>query len=206
MMEMAEQMLTEGAAADVAETFAAILAEEPENAAAYGGLIRAHLAVGDLDKAQGFADAAPAKIAGSPEVSAAKAQIELARQAANAGPEQELRAALARDPGNPQVMFDLATALQAAGDVQGAVDLLLDLFKLDVGRYPNDAEGLRALVERPATAQGWTGPYLKKGLPTDPWGAAYLYKNPGRNGGPDVFSLGADGKPGGDGENADVYN
>ena len=130
-LEMAEQMLTEGAAADAAETFAAILAEEPENAAAYGGLIRAHLAVGDLDKAQGFADAAPAKIAGSPEVSAAKAQIELARQAANAGPEQELRAALARDPGNPQVMFDLATALQAAGDVQGAVDLLLDLFKLD---------------------------------------------------------------------------
>ena len=130
-LEMAEQMLTEGAAADAAETFAAILAEEPENAAAYGGLIRAHLAVGDLDKAQAFADAAPAKIAGSPEVSAAKAQIELARQAANAGPEQELRAALARDPGNPQVMFDLATALQAAGDVQGAVDMLLDLFKLD---------------------------------------------------------------------------
>ncbi|WP_413694542.1 thioredoxin [Rhodobacter sp. KR11] len=130
-LEMAEQMLTDGAAADAAETFAAILAEEPENAAAYGGLIRAQLALGDLDQAEALVAAAPAKIAGGPEVSAAKAQIELARQAANAGPEQELRAALARDPGNLQLMFDLATALQAAGDVQGAVDLLLDLFKLD---------------------------------------------------------------------------
>ena len=82
----------------------------------------------------------------------------------------------------------------------------IDLFKLDVGRYPTDAEGLRALVERPSTAPGWTGPYLKKGLPADPWGAAYLYKNPGRNGGPDVFSLGADGKPGGESDNADVFN
>ena len=80
------------------------------------------------------------------------------------------------------------------------------MFKLDVGRYPTDAEGLRALVERPSTAPGWTGPYLKKGLPADPWGAAYLYKNPGRNGGPDVFSLGADGKPGGESDNADVFN
>ena len=86
------------------------------------------------------------------------------------------------------------------------IEQSLDLFKLDVGRYPSDAEGLRALVERPATAQGWTAPYLKKGLPADPWGAPYQYKNPGRNGGPDVFSLGADGKPGGDGDNADIYN
>ena len=82
----------------------------------------------------------------------------------------------------------------------------VDLFKLDVGRYPNDAEGLRALVERPATVQGWNGPYLKKGLPVDPWGAAYQYKFPGRHGGPDIFSLGADGKPGGESDNADIYN
>ena len=130
-LEMAEQMLGEGAATDAAETFAAILAEEPENAVAYGGLIRSYLAIGEVDKAEDFANAAPAKIAGSPEVSAAKAQIELARQAANAGPEAELRAALAKDPSNRQAMYDLATALHAAGDVQGAVDLLLDLFKLD---------------------------------------------------------------------------
>ena len=130
-LEAAEQMLAEGAAADAAETFAAILAEEPENAAAYGGLIRTYLAIDDLDKAQGFADGAPAKIAGSVEVTAAKAQIELARQAANAGPETELRAALAKDPANRQVMFDLALALHAADKVEEAVDLLLGLFKLD---------------------------------------------------------------------------
>lgn len=130
-LEAAEQMLSEGAAADAAETFAAILAEEPENAAAYGGLVRAYLAIDDLDKAEAFANAAPAKIADAPEVTAAKAQIELARQAAGAGPETDLRAALARDPANPQVMFDLATALHANGKVQEAVDTLLDLFKLD---------------------------------------------------------------------------
>ena len=127
----AEEMLAEGAAADAAETFAAILAEEPENAAAYGGLIRTHLAIDDLDRAQALADAAPAKIAGSTEVTAAKAQIDLARQAANAGPEDQLRAAVARDPADRQARFDLATALHAAGKIDEAVDTLLDLFKLD---------------------------------------------------------------------------
>lgn len=107
----------------------------------------------------------------------------------------------------PKVLDQLGGAKAKTAKIQiSEIEQSLDLFKLDVGRYPTDAEGLRALVEKPATAQGWTAPYLKKGLPTDPWGAAYLYRNPGRNGGPDVFSLGADGKPGGDGENADVYN
>ena len=107
----------------------------------------------------------------------------------------------------PKVLDQLGGAKSKTAKIQiSEIEQSLDLFKLDVGRYPTDAEGLRALVEKPATAQGWTAPYLKKGLPTNPWGAAYLYRNPGRNGGPDVFSLGADGKPGGDGENADVYN
>ena len=127
----AEEMLAEGAAADAAETFAAVLAEEPENAAAYGGLIRSYLAIGDLDKAQMLADAAPTKIAGATEIVAARAQIELARQAAKAGPEDLLRAAVARDPGDRQAIFDLAVALHAAGKVEEAVDRLLDLFKLD---------------------------------------------------------------------------
>lgn len=107
----------------------------------------------------------------------------------------------------PRVLDQLGGAKSKAARVDIAgIEQALDLFKLDVGRYPTDAEGLRALVDRPGTAQGWTGPYLKKGLRPDPWGAAYLYKNPGRNGGPDVFSLGADAKPGGDGEGADIYN
>ena len=127
----AEEMLAEGAAADAAETFAAILAEEPENAAAYGGLILAHLAIGDLDQAQALADAAPAKIAGSVPVVAARARIELARQAAKAGPVDLLRAAVARDPADLQALFDLATALHAADQIDEAVSTLLDLFKLD---------------------------------------------------------------------------
>ena len=107
----------------------------------------------------------------------------------------------------PKVLDQLGGAKVKTARVQiGEMEQATDLFKLDVGRYPNDAEGLRALVERPATAQGWNGPYLKKGLPVDPWGAAYQYKFPGRHGGPDIFSLGADGKPGGEGDNADIYN
>jgi putative thioredoxin len=130
-IEAAEGMLAEGAAVDAAETFAAILGEEPENAAAYGGLVRSHLALGNLDQAQGLLDAAPAAIARAQEVEAARAQLELARMAANAGPEAELRAAVAADPGNHQARFDLATALHAAGKVDEAVDELLDLFRRD---------------------------------------------------------------------------
>lgn len=127
----AEQMLEEGAATDAAETFAAILEEEPGNAPAYAGLIRSHLAIGNLDQAAELADNAPAEVTKSKEVEATRAQIELARQAAKAGPVDELRALLAKDPANRQAMFDLATAQHASGDVEGAVATLLDLFKLD---------------------------------------------------------------------------
>jgi putative thioredoxin len=127
----AEEMLAEGAAADAAETFAAILGEEPENAAAYGGLCRAYLAIGDLDRVQALLDAAPAKIAKAMEVEAARAQLELARQAASAGPEDDLRRAVEADPANHQARFDLALALHASGKVDEAVDALLDLFRRD---------------------------------------------------------------------------
>lgn len=130
-IEAAEAMLAEGAAVDAAETFAAILGEEPENAAAYGGLIRAHLALGNLDQAEAFAANAPKAIAGSKEVEAARAQIELAKQAANAGPVTELEAAVAADPGNHQARFDLAAALLAANRTDEAVDQLLELFRRD---------------------------------------------------------------------------
>ena len=107
----------------------------------------------------------------------------------------------------PQVLNQLGGAKTKTAAVQiKELEQSLDLFKLDVGRYPSDAEGLRSLVERPGAASGWNGPYLKKELPNDPWGAPYQYKFPGRKGGPDVFSFGADGKAGGEGENADIYN
>jgi len=127
----AEEMLTEGAAADAADTFAAILGEDPENAAAYGGLVRAHLALGDLDQAEGLLASAPAAIAKAKELDAARAQLELARQAANAGPEAELRAAVEADPMDHQARFDLAAALLAADNPAEAVDQLLELFRRD---------------------------------------------------------------------------
>ncbi len=130
-IQAAEDMLTEGAAVDAAETFAAILGEEPENPAAYGGLVRSHLALGNIDQAQGLLDAAPAKIATAKELDAARAQLELARQAANAGPEAELRAAVEADPQDHQARFDLAAALLAADNAAEAVDQLLELFRRD---------------------------------------------------------------------------
>ncbi|HQU70159.1 MAG TPA: co-chaperone YbbN [Albidovulum sp.] len=130
-LDAADAMLAEGAAVDAAETFAAILGEEPENARAYGGLVAAHLALGNLDQAEGLLTAAPAAIATTPEVEAAKAQLALARQAADAGPVGELLAKVEADPGNHQARFDLAQALHANGKVEEAVDALLDLFRRD---------------------------------------------------------------------------
>lgn len=127
----AEEMLEQGAAADAAETFAAILGEDPNHAAAYGGLVRAHIALGDLDQAEAILNGAPAEISTKPELEAAHAQLELARQASNAGPVAELAAAVEADPDNHQARFDLAQALHAAGQTEQAVAELLDLFRRD---------------------------------------------------------------------------
>lgn len=130
-IEAAEAMLTEGAAVDAAQTFAAILGEEPENAAAYGGLVRAHLAMDEVDQAKGLLDSAPEAIADASEIEAARAQVDLAAQAADAGPVGDLRAAVDAAPEDHQARFELATALHASGDIEGAVDELLELFRRD---------------------------------------------------------------------------
>ncbi|RYG91151.1 co-chaperone YbbN [Loktanella sp. IMCC34160] len=127
----AETMLEEGDAEGAAETFAAILQEEPENAAAYGGLVRATLALGQVDEAEAVLNGAPAEIADKPELEAARAQITLTRQAADAGPVAELQAAVDADPDNLQARFDLATALHGAGQTEQAVAELLELFRRD---------------------------------------------------------------------------
>ena len=127
----AEEMLAEGAAADAAQTFAAILGEDPNHAGAYGGLVRAHIASGDLDHAEAILNGAPAEISKAPELEAAHAQLQLARQAEGAGPLAELKAAVEANPEDLQARFDLAKALHANGDVAGAVDMLLDLFRRD---------------------------------------------------------------------------
>ena len=83
----------------------------------------------------------------------------------------------------------------------------LDLYRLDNQGLPTTAEGLKALVEKPASATGWNGPYLSQSkIPQDPWGNDYRYASPGQHGEYDILSLGADGKPGGEGENQDVVN
>lgn len=130
-IEAAEAMLAEGALDDAVETFTAILDEEPENVLAYAGLIRAHLALGNLDLAETLITTAPDALIKSKEVEATRAQLALARQAASAGPVDDLRAALAADPTNLQVMFDLAGALLATERKEEAISTLLDLFKLD---------------------------------------------------------------------------
>jgi len=80
----------------------------------------------------------------------------------------------------------------------------LDTFRLDVGRYPTTEEGLQALRQKPGGVERWDGPYLKKDLPLDPWSKPYVYKSPGDHGPYDIISFGADGVPGGDGDNRDI--
>jgi general secretion pathway protein G len=79
-------------------------------------------------------------------------------------------------------------------------------FRLDVGSYPTSEQGLKALITRPGNLVKWDGPYLDKSLPTDPWGNPYGYKAPGEHGEFDLVSLGRDGRPGGDGLDADIAN
>ena len=94
------------------------------------------------------------------------------------------------------------------GAARAQIELLgtaLDTFRLDVGRYPSTQEGLAALRQRPFGTDRWDGPYLKKDLPKDPWDHPYYYRSPGEGGLPyDLFSYGADGAPGGDGDGRDI--
>ena len=85
-----------------------------------------------------------------------------------------------------------------------SIDKALDQYRLDMRRYPSAEEGLQALTTKPDNAPAWSGPYLKKSLPTDQWGRPYVYRVPGQKGAFDLFSYGRDGKPGGTGEDADI--
>ena len=130
-LEAAEQMLSEGAAADAAQTFAAILGEDPAEARAMGGLIRATLAADQPDQAKTLLDQVPAEIAEDPAISAARAAVELAEQAEEAGETAELRAKVDVNPDDHQARFDLAVTLSAADDNAAAIEELLELFRRD---------------------------------------------------------------------------
>jgi general secretion pathway protein G len=106
----------------------------------------------------------------------------------------------------PQVMKHMGTAKIKAAKVQiEDISTALDMYKLDVGNYPNNQQGLAVLVERPADVKQWNGPYLRKDkVPIDPWQQEYHYQQPGQHGKFDLYSYGADDKQGGEGEDQDI--
>ena len=109
----------------------------------------------------------------------------------------------------PRVLRYIDTAKSDTARFQiEAISAAFDFYRLDVGRYPTQAEGVAALVERPEGAARWSGPFLKGSeVPLDPWNRPYVYRVPGDHGGDyDLFSLGADGEEGGEDEDADVGN
>jgi general secretion pathway protein G len=110
----------------------------------------------------------------------------------------------------PAAMRQLGSSKhKVAEQAVGRLVPILDMYKLDTGNYPTSEQGLHALYARPPGVAGWNGPYVgdEESL-KDPWGRPYLYKNPSQrpNHAFDIMSLGADGKPGGDGEDADIIN
>lgn len=108
----------------------------------------------------------------------------------------------------PQVMRHMGESKTKAAKVQiEDFSATLDMYKLDIGRYPTSEEGLGALIEAPDSAKRWNGPYLQKSkIPVDPWQNEYHYVSPGEHGKFDIFSYGADGKEGGEGEDQDVVS
>jgi len=130
-IEAAEQMLAAGDAHDAAETFTAIVGEEEGNLKALSGLMRSYVALGEVDRAREVMALVPEGSADDQAITSARAQIELADAAADAGEEGDLRAALAKDPDDHQSRLDLAVALAGKGDNEGAVEELLEAFKRD---------------------------------------------------------------------------
>ncbi len=108
----------------------------------------------------------------------------------------------------PQVLRHLGGAKSDTAQLQiSELGSGLDLFHLEVGRYPSSSEGLQALVEAPPSVDNWHGPYLKKSkVPKDPWGNDYVYAYPGDHGPYDLYSYGADNAEGGEGDNRDIVS
>ena len=105
----------------------------------------------------------------------------------------------------PKVLGALGGAKSKTAGVQiNDLQKALDIYKLDIGRYPTAEEGLEALSKQPGNVRGWNGPYLQGGVPADPWNNPYRYSL--SNGNVELLSLGSDGQPGGEGEAADVRN
>ena len=107
----------------------------------------------------------------------------------------------------PRVLNQLGGAKSKTAAIQiKDLEQTLEMYKLDVGRFPTTDQGLDALVNKPAGVVGWNGPYLKSDVPLDPWNGEYNYRYPGEQGEIDIYSYGQDGAPGGEGEDADVVS
>lgn len=107
----------------------------------------------------------------------------------------------------PAVLRQLGGAKSKTALIQiRDLEQTLEMYKLDVGRFPTTAQGLEALVTKPSGVSGWNGPYLKGAVPQDPWNQDYIYKYPGEHGELDIMTYGQDGSPGGDGEDSDIGN
>ena len=106
----------------------------------------------------------------------------------------------------PRVLNYLGESKQKAAKIQiESFSSAIDLYYLDMGRYPTSSDGLAALVQRPGSAQEWNGPYLKGGVvPNDPWGHSYVYRSPVEHAPYEIVSYGADGQEGGTGTAADI--
>jgi putative thioredoxin len=130
-LDQAEAMLAEGAVADAAQVFAAVLSEEEANLRAIAGLARCHLALQEVEKAKGILALAPKDKASDPAIAAVAAQIALLEEAEGVGEAGELEARLARDPDDHQARYDLAIARVAEGEHEAAIDTLIELFRRD---------------------------------------------------------------------------
>lgn len=108
----------------------------------------------------------------------------------------------------PRMMGKADAARRTAARAQvNSFMTALGSYKLETGLYPTTEQGLQALRTKPEGVNSWQGPYLPQEIPNDPWGHPYIYKYPGEHGDePDVISLGADGQPGGEGNNADIVS
>lgn len=144
-LEQAEALLAEGAAADAAEIFAAVLAELPEELRAIGGMVRAQLALGNIPQAKAILNTVPPLKVHDGAISAARAAVELAEAAAEAGDTAEFRTRLDRNPDDHEARYELAMALLARKDHEGAIDALLELFRRD--RTWNDGAARSQLVK-----------------------------------------------------------
>ncbi|WP_018879393.1 type II secretion system major pseudopilin GspG [Thioalkalivibrio sp. ALE9] len=108
----------------------------------------------------------------------------------------------------PQVMRYLSDSKTQTAELQiQEIEAALDLYRIDVGSYPTTDQGLQALVREPEGVRNWNGSYLRRNqVPLDPWGNAFNYRSPGEHGAVDIWTNGADGQPGGEGENQPVNN